>query len=153
MRCRRITTFTRAIAAIICVRARVCFLPNLIDPRPALGTNLKCCCLQRFLQEHGEVQLSALGIAISSMVTVAEILKNKQLAEESRITTSLEWLSAESRWVTLAGFAATAYRPKHSIKVFVVTDQAVMIEHTGFAAVQQAFRTFGGHPAHAHCTC
>ena len=52
---------------------------------------------QRFLQEHGEVQLSALGIAISSMVTVAEILKNKQLAEESRITTSLEWLSAESR--------------------------------------------------------
>ena len=31
------------------------------------------------------------------MVTVAEILKNKQLAEESRITTSLEWLSAESR--------------------------------------------------------
>ncbi len=53
--------------------------------------------LQRFLQEHGEVQLSALGIAISSMVTVAEILKNKQLAEESRVTTSLEWLSAESR--------------------------------------------------------
>lgn len=52
---------------------------------------------KRFLQEHGEVQLSALGIAISSMVTVAEILKNKQLAEESRITTSLEWLSAESR--------------------------------------------------------
>ena len=63
----------------------------LVDP---------CCVrllLQRFLQEHGEVQLSALGIAISSMVTVAEILKNKQLAEESRITTSLEWLSAESR--------------------------------------------------------
>lgn len=53
--------------------------------------------MQRFLQEHGEVQLSALGIAISSMVTVAEILKNKQLAEESHITTSLEWLSAESR--------------------------------------------------------
>ena len=66
---------------------------------PGLGPDLrpKWCLLQRFLQEHGEVQLSALGIAISSMVTVAEILKNKQLAEESRITTSLEWLSAESR--------------------------------------------------------
>ena len=66
--------------------------------------------LQRFLQEHGEVQLSALGLgmcahctseattsvdngqqeltssvlltAISSMVTVAEILKNSRLAVE-----------------------------------------------------------------------
>lgn len=68
--------------------------------------------LQRFLQEHGEVQLSALGLgmfglcfdphfvpwfhmcssacdslcvllaAISSMVTVAEILKNSKLAVE-----------------------------------------------------------------------
>lgn len=56
--------------------------------------------MQRFLQEHGEVQLTALGIAISSMITVAEILKNKQLAEESRVTTSLEWLSAESRSVS-----------------------------------------------------
>ncbi|KAL0027105.1 hypothetical protein WJX79_006388 [Trebouxia sp. C0005] len=39
---------------------------------------------KRFLQEHGEVQLSALGLAISSMVTVAEILKNSRLAVEQR---------------------------------------------------------------------
>ena len=52
---------------------------------------------QRFLQEHGEVQLSALGVAISSMVTLAEILKNKQLAVETRIVTSLEEISSDSR--------------------------------------------------------
>ena len=33
---------------------------------------------QRHLQEHGEVHLSALGIACSSMVTVAEILKARK---------------------------------------------------------------------------
>lgn len=53
--------------------------------------------MQRFLQEHGEVQLSALGVAISSMVTLAEILKNKQLAVETRVVTSLEEISSESR--------------------------------------------------------
>lgn len=34
--------------------------------------------VQRLLQEHGEVHLSALGIACSSMVTVAEILKSRK---------------------------------------------------------------------------
>ena len=52
---------------------------------------------QRFLQEHGEVELSALGVAISSMVTLAEILKHKQLAVETRVVTSLEEISSESR--------------------------------------------------------
>ena len=46
--------------------------------------------LQRHLQEEGEVHLSALGVAISSLVTVAEILKNKGLAVEKKITTLLE---------------------------------------------------------------
>lgn len=43
------------------------------------------------------MQLSALGVAISSMVTLAEILKNKQLAVETRVVTSLEEISSESR--------------------------------------------------------
>ena len=74
-------------------------------------------CLQRFLQEHGEVQLSALGLglrharrstraahhtdmsaclaAISSMVTVAEILKNNKLAnEQSKLVTSTDIFNA-----------------------------------------------------------
>ncbi len=46
--------------------------------------------VQRRLQEDGEVHLSALGVAISSLVTVAEILKNKGLAVEKKIITLLE---------------------------------------------------------------
>jgi len=65
---------------------------------------------QRFLQEHGEVQLSALGVAISSMVTLAEILKNKQLAVETRIVTSLEEISSDSRWVPSLAVGAC---PRH----------------------------------------
>ena len=53
--------------------------------------------LQRQLQENGEVHLSALGIAVSSMVTVAEILKNRGLAVEKSISTSLETLTDESK--------------------------------------------------------
>lgn len=52
---------------------------------------------KRFLQEHGEVQLSALGIAVSSMVTVAEILKNRNLAVEKKVSTALEQLTDEFR--------------------------------------------------------
>ena len=54
---------------------------------------------KRFLQEHGEVQLSALGITVAPMVTVAEILKNRRLAVERKITTSLEVLSDDYRCV------------------------------------------------------
>lgn len=54
---------------------------------------------KRFLQEHGELQLSALGIAIAPMVTVAEILKNRGLAVEKNVATSLETLSDEQRYV------------------------------------------------------
>lgn len=56
---------------------------------------------KRFLQEHGEVQLSALGIAVAPMVTVAEILKNRRLAIERKISTSLEALSDEYRYSLL----------------------------------------------------
>jgi DNA-binding protein len=52
---------------------------------------------KRLLQEHGEVHLSALGIACSSMVTVAEILKSRKLATEKRVGTMLELLENEPR--------------------------------------------------------
>ena len=52
---------------------------------------------KRFLQEHGEVQLSALGIAIAPAVTVAEILKSRGLALDKRIVTALETLADEAR--------------------------------------------------------
>lgn len=39
---------------------------------------------QRLLAEHGEVHLSALGLAVSTMVSIAEILKHDGLAVETR---------------------------------------------------------------------
>ncbi|GMY29329.1 Alba DNA/RNA-binding protein [Fagus crenata] len=43
---------------------------------------------KRYMQQHNEVELSALGMAIATVVTIAEILKNNGLAFEKRITTS-----------------------------------------------------------------
>ncbi|KAI5556299.1 hypothetical protein POPTR_018G029300v4 [Populus trichocarpa] len=43
---------------------------------------------KRYMQQHNEVELSALGMAIATVVTIAEILKNNGLAVEKKITTS-----------------------------------------------------------------
>ncbi|PKA61314.1 Uncharacterized protein AXF42_Ash006211 [Apostasia shenzhenica] len=43
---------------------------------------------KRYMQQHNEVELSALGMAIGTVVTVAEILKNNGLATEKKIMTS-----------------------------------------------------------------
>lgn len=53
--------------------------------------------MQRFLQEHGEVRITALGIAVAPAVTVAEILKNRHLAVEKSIATALESVGDNSR--------------------------------------------------------
>ncbi|XP_031102168.1 uncharacterized protein At2g34160-like [Ipomoea triloba] len=42
---------------------------------------------KRYLQQYNEVELSALGMAISTVVTVAEILKNNGFAIEKKIRT------------------------------------------------------------------
>lgn len=43
---------------------------------------------QRYMQQFNEVELSALGMAIATVVTIAEILKNNGLAVEKKIMTS-----------------------------------------------------------------
>ncbi|CAN6583649.1 hypothetical protein ACFX13_044366 [Malus domestica] len=43
---------------------------------------------KRYMQHNNEVELSALGMAIATVVTIAEILKNNGLALEKRIMTS-----------------------------------------------------------------
>ncbi|KAE8705929.1 Mitochondrial substrate carrier family protein [Hibiscus syriacus] len=43
---------------------------------------------KRYMQQYDEVELSALGMAIATVVTIAEILKNNGLAVEKKITTS-----------------------------------------------------------------
>ncbi|KAH0666536.1 hypothetical protein KY285_027742 [Solanum tuberosum] len=43
---------------------------------------------KRYMQQYNEVELSALGMAISTVVSIAEILKNNGLATEKKIMTS-----------------------------------------------------------------
>eukprot|EP01026_Neomeris_dumetosa_P061223 TRINITY_DN5778_c0_g1_i1.p2 TRINITY_DN5778_c0_g1~~TRINITY_DN5778_c0_g1_i1.p2 ORF type:complete len:133 (-),score=24.10 TRINITY_DN5778_c0_g1_i1:198-596(-) len=52
---------------------------------------------KRLLQEHGEVQLSGLGLAVQSVVNVAEILKGMDLVVMKKITTSLETLTDDGK--------------------------------------------------------
>ncbi|KAL3497397.1 hypothetical protein ACH5RR_040129 [Cinchona calisaya] len=42
---------------------------------------------KRYLQQYGEVELSGLGMAIATVVTVTEILKNNGFAVEKKIRT------------------------------------------------------------------
>ncbi|CAL9182889.1 unnamed protein product [Musa hybrid cultivar] len=51
----------------------------------------------RYMQQHNEVELSALGMAIATVVTIAEILKNNGLAVEKKIMTSTVDVNDESR--------------------------------------------------------
>ncbi|WJX48800.1 hypothetical protein P8452_35317 [Trifolium repens] len=43
---------------------------------------------KRYMQQHNEVELSAIGMAIATVGIVAEILKNNGLAVEKKIMTS-----------------------------------------------------------------
>ncbi|KAJ8637577.1 Alba DNA/RNA-binding protein [Cinnamomum micranthum f. kanehirae] len=52
---------------------------------------------KKYMQQHNEVELSALGMAISTVVTIAEILKNNGLAVEKKIMTSTVDMKDESR--------------------------------------------------------
>ncbi|XP_019192519.1 PREDICTED: uncharacterized protein At2g34160-like [Ipomoea nil] len=52
---------------------------------------------KRYMQQHNEVELSALGMAIATVVSVAEILKNNGLAVEKKIMTSTVDVKDDSR--------------------------------------------------------
>ncbi|CAK9147131.1 unnamed protein product [Ilex paraguariensis] len=52
---------------------------------------------KRYMQQYNEVELSALGMAIATVVTVAEILKHNGLAVEKKIMTSNVDMKDESR--------------------------------------------------------
>ncbi|XP_031094063.1 uncharacterized protein At2g34160-like [Ipomoea triloba] len=52
---------------------------------------------KRYMQQYSEVELSALGMAIATVVSVAEILKNNGLAVEKKIMTSTVDVKDDSR--------------------------------------------------------
>ncbi|VFQ85904.1 unnamed protein product [Cuscuta campestris] len=52
---------------------------------------------KRYIQQHNEVELSALGMAITTVVTVAEILKNNGFATEKKVLTSTVGMKDETK--------------------------------------------------------
>ncbi|MCO5607919.1 hypothetical protein L7F22_062121 [Adiantum nelumboides] len=64
---------------------------------------------KRYLQQHEEVEMSGIGMAVTTLVTVAEILKNQQLAVEKSILTSIvdQWDDAKERMVQKAKIIIT----------------------------------------------
>nr|GLL25700.1 uncharacterized protein At2g34160-like isoform X2 [Ipomoea trifida] len=52
---------------------------------------------KRYIQQHNEVELSALGMAITTVVTVAEILKNNGFATEKKVLTSTVGMKDEAK--------------------------------------------------------
>ncbi|CAA3030980.1 DNA RNA-binding Alba [Olea europaea subsp. europaea] len=52
---------------------------------------------KRYMQQYNEVELSALGMAISTVVSVAEILKDNGFAIEKKIMTSTVEIKDEMR--------------------------------------------------------
>ncbi|CAO2841288.1 unnamed protein product [Amaranthus hypochondriacus] len=52
---------------------------------------------KRYMQQHNEVELSALGMAIATGVNIAEILKNSGHAVEKKIMTSTVDIKDDSR--------------------------------------------------------
>ncbi|PWA90361.1 DNA/RNA-binding protein Alba-like protein [Artemisia annua] len=52
---------------------------------------------KRYMQQHTDVELSALGMAIATVVTIAEILKNSGFAVEKKIMTSTVDMKDENR--------------------------------------------------------
>ncbi|KAJ8471043.1 hypothetical protein OPV22_025386 [Ensete ventricosum] len=52
---------------------------------------------KRYMQQYDEAELSALGMAIPTVVTIVQILKNNGLAVEKKIMTSMVDVEDESR--------------------------------------------------------
>jgi len=86
---------------------------------------------KRYLQQHDEVELSALGMAIATVVTVAEILKNNGLAIEKRILTSTVEMKDETR-----------ERPIQKAKVEIILTKADKFDELMAAASEE--RELGG---------
>ncbi|XP_068636187.1 uncharacterized protein At2g34160-like, partial [Aristolochia californica] len=52
---------------------------------------------KKYMQQHNEVELSALGMAIATVVIISEILKNNGLAVEKKILTSTVDMKDETK--------------------------------------------------------
>ncbi|WVZ79501.1 hypothetical protein U9M48_027073 [Paspalum notatum var. saurae] len=81
---------------------------------------------KRYMQQHEEVELSALGMAIATVVTVAEILKNNGLAVEKKIMTSTVDVRDDSR-----------SRPMQKAKIEIVLGKTEKFDELMAAAAEE----------------
>uniref|UniRef100_A0A0E0FGX5 DNA/RNA-binding protein Alba-like domain-containing protein n=1 Tax=Oryza nivara TaxID=4536 RepID=A0A0E0FGX5_ORYNI len=81
---------------------------------------------KRYMQQHGDVELSALGMAIATVVTVAEILKNNGFAVEKKIRTSTVEINDESR-----------VRPLQKAKIEIVLEKSEKFDELMAAAAEE----------------
>ncbi|XP_042049344.1 uncharacterized protein At2g34160-like [Salvia splendens] len=81
---------------------------------------------KRYMQQHSEVELSGLGMAISTVVSVAEILKNNGFAVEKKIMTSTVEIKDDFRG-----------RPVQKAKIEVVLGKTANFDEL-MAAAQEA---------------
>nr|GMD78853.1 Uncharacterized conserved protein UCP030333 [Ipomoea batatas] len=82
--------------------------------------------LQRYMQQHNEVELSGLGMAIATVVSVTEILKNNGLAVEKKIMTSTVDVRDDSRG-----------RPITKAKIEIVLGKSEKFDETIAAAAAE----------------
>ncbi|KAJ7966163.1 Alba DNA/RNA-binding protein [Quillaja saponaria] len=81
---------------------------------------------KRFMQQNNEVELSALGMAIATVVTIAEILKNNGLAIEKKIMTSTVDMREES-----------GMRPIHKAKIEILLGKSEKFDELMAAATEE----------------
>ncbi|KAF8663100.1 hypothetical protein HU200_055697 [Digitaria exilis] len=81
---------------------------------------------KRYMQQHDDVELSALGMAIATVVTVAEILKNNGFAVEKKIRTSTMEINDESRG-----------RPFQKAKIEIVLGKSEKFDELMAAAAEE----------------
>ncbi|CAL4965570.1 unnamed protein product [Urochloa decumbens] len=81
---------------------------------------------KRYMQQHGDVELSALGMAIATVVTVAEILKNNGFAIEKKIRTSTVEINDEARG-----------RPFQKAKIEIVLGKSEKFDELMAAAAEE----------------
>ncbi|KAF8704829.1 hypothetical protein HU200_031067 [Digitaria exilis] len=81
---------------------------------------------KRYMQQHDDVELSALGMAIATVVTVAEILKNNGFAVEKKIRTSTVEINDESRG-----------RPFQKAKIEIVLGKSEKFDELMAAAAEE----------------
>ncbi|CAH2077230.1 unnamed protein product [Thlaspi arvense] len=84
---------------------------------------------KRFMQQQSEVELSALGMAIATVVTIAEILKSNGLAVEKSIMTSMVDLTEEIG------------RPVQKSKIEIVLEKSAKFDELIAATREEAIDT------------